>query len=630
MRDKGLNRPLHQPSGWRPRLAATTALVVLMLGFVAAQDQPPRFQSSVDVTSVDCTVVNSDGTPVLNLTPADFTVRVDGSSRRVLKADWISLSAAPADRRRSPEGYTTNETAAGGRLILIVIDRPNMRFGGFNFAREALDRFIDDLPPSDSVGVVGLGAGAPAVSFTTDHARVKRAMVTMAGQRDMLPVDMMNVLRNMLNGLIPIEGPKTVLLVSEGIVIPKTELAIVPELGRLAAAGRTTIYALRLDQQVADADQQASNNDPASSNPASGGASAQNGGFRQNLPDLPFPTGPAGARAPDRMLSGDGLSMIAAATGGPMFTAAIAANVALARIETELSGYYLLAVESAPLKSDGQTHKLDVRVAKSGVTVRAQRELAVRKAPAQNLSPDQRLLPAFNSPVMASALPLRVTTLSRRDPGKADVQLLIHAEIGNGYTALKTVTVGYLITDAQGRVVKQMAGVSPLHPLSEAAPSPLQLTTSVTIAPGEYTLKLAVADEDRLGSIARAFQAGPTQSGSFSLSDLFVGGPETAAAGALTVGSRVMHGFLQGYVEVDGTDVRFLHVTYEIAATPDGPALAADEVAPKLTNGRAVYNHVMPLRSVPAGAYTLRVRISSPGGPLKTLTRGFEIPPSVP
>src|SRR5262245_23501961 len=69
--------------------------------------QPPRFQTSVEVTPVDVTVVDDRGRPVADLTPADFNVRIDGNPRRVVSAEWVSLVTAPsaAPARPVPDGY---------------------------------------------------------------------------------------------------------------------------------------------------------------------------------------------------------------------------------------------------------------------------------------------------------------------------------------------------------------------------------------------------------------------------------------------------------------------------------------------------------------------------------------------
>jgi hypothetical protein len=78
----------------------------------AGADQPPRFRTSVEVTSIDVAVVDGQGKPLLNLTPADFAVRVDGKPRPVVSAEWVPLaSSAPESKplTRVPEGYSSNE-----------------------------------------------------------------------------------------------------------------------------------------------------------------------------------------------------------------------------------------------------------------------------------------------------------------------------------------------------------------------------------------------------------------------------------------------------------------------------------------------------------------------------------------
>ena len=96
---------------------------------------------------------------------------------------------------------------------------------------------------------------------------------------------------------------------------------------------------------------------------------------RQNGCRISLPAGPAGDRGPDGVEAGGELEAVAAATGGAMFTIAMNADRALARIESELSGYYLLGVESAAADGDGKPHSLRVEVSRRGVTVRAGRSL---------------------------------------------------------------------------------------------------------------------------------------------------------------------------------------------------------------------------------------------------------------
>jgi len=170
-----------------PFLFLLCGLCVLCGFFLSAQQQPPpkpSFQSSVEVTSLDVTVVDDKGHPLQNLTPDDFVVKIDGGARRVVTAEWVPLAAAAgAAAPAPPDGYSTNDSASGGRLIVIAIDQPNIRFGGAIGIAKAANAFVDRLSPSDRVAVAGIGVGAPATVFTSDRARVKQAISRMVGQK---------------------------------------------------------------------------------------------------------------------------------------------------------------------------------------------------------------------------------------------------------------------------------------------------------------------------------------------------------------------------------------------------------------------------------------------------------------
>src|SRR5262245_19093333 len=100
--------------------------VVAIAATAYSQQSPqggqPVFRSSIEVTSLDVGVVDKDGKPISDLAPADFVIQIDGAPRRVVSAEWVSL-AAPAKPAAAPPppGFSSNENATGGRLILIVI-----------------------------------------------------------------------------------------------------------------------------------------------------------------------------------------------------------------------------------------------------------------------------------------------------------------------------------------------------------------------------------------------------------------------------------------------------------------------------------------------------------------------------
>lgn len=366
------------------------ALILALSVCVTAQAQNrPQFRSGVEVTSIDVTVLDNRGHAIPDLNPAEFLVRVDGVPRRVVSADWISRTSNTSGRSTvppSPKGSGSTE-AGSGRLILIVIDQPSIRFGGAIGHRAAINKFIDRLQPSDRVGVVNLGVGGKSVTFTTDRAKAKQVLSKSVGGVPYPPStktpgeQTFNTLQTLIDDLRSIDAPKTLVLVSQGLLFSAEARPSFAGLERLAAAARTRIYALRLDdrasnilQKTPDALREPSTSlglEPPAAPPAQEGRGARS----RELPDVPLPAGPAGDRGAQGMEAGGELYAVAASTGGAMLTVVMTADAALARIESELAGYYLLAVESAVTDGDGRPHSLRVEVGRPGTIVRAARYL---------------------------------------------------------------------------------------------------------------------------------------------------------------------------------------------------------------------------------------------------------------
>ena len=160
-------------------------------------------------------------------------------------------------------------------------------------------------------------------------------------------------------------------------------------------------------------------------------------------------------------------------------------------------------------------------------------------------------------------------------------------------------------------------------------PSALQFTAGSSLAPGDYTLRLAVADGARVGSVEHRFQAKLPETGAVKLSELMAGGP-TAVRELLnpTIGYTVAFGSVHGYLEAYGDMAEAVTVKYEIATAPATPALIEADVAGRLFgDDRMIFTHVMPVQQLPSGSYVLRAKVSAAGRPLTTLTRPFEVPP---
>ncbi len=391
---------------------AVAVVVLLTTRPGAAQQQPPRFTSSVEVTSVDATVVDERGRPIMGLGPDDFTVRIDGNVRRVLTAQWVSLATDRSGPAIAvPEGYSSNENATGGRLIVIAVDQPNIRFGANQAITRAAGAFLDRLSPSDRVAVTGFGLGAPVTPFSGDRERSKRALARMTGQRQSRRMDSGSVsvaeaqaidrgdrttlqavqdrecnpanfprnpaaldqcraeveaqaqqiaqderanqtqtlsgLRDLLTGLRSLDAPKTLILITEGFVL--SDPSYVVEVGSLAAAARTGMYALKLEREMFD---------------------ASDGRMPANM------TG-------DRMALFEGLDTLVSAARGAVFPITGSGAAVFERIEAELSGYYLIGVESDARDRDGKPHQVKLDVSRRGVTLRTRRQVVNAPADAK-------------------------------------------------------------------------------------------------------------------------------------------------------------------------------------------------------------------------------------------------------
>jgi len=627
----------------------------------AQPPQEPRFQSSVEVTSLDISVVDDRGKPIEGLTPADFTVRVDGNPRRVVTAEWVPLAAPAASAEPvapPPDGYSTNEGATGGRLIVMAIDQPNIRFGGAMAIQKAAQAFIDRLAPSDRVAVAGFGIGAPATPFTSDRERIKKALSRMVGQRqlgrsvdvghnialveaqaiergdrDMLEQvqlrecltagnapgaqemcrnqveiearsyafdvnrdadSTLQTLRDLFNALRTIDAPKTLILISEGFVL--NDEALIIELGGMAAEARTSLYALRLENEMFE------------------------------ISDSRMPINPFA----DRQARSEGLELLAGAARGTLFTVTGTGQPLFERIESEISGYYLLGVESDPKDKDARTHNVRIDVQRKGSIVRSRRHVintATDRRVRAARSPRQAVGMALGSPLLASALPLRVASFALQGPERDKVQLLIHADVGSDYAGSKVVSLGYMISDKDGRLVDSKAVDMRLLPVLPGVPSPLQFTSGASLPPGDYTIKLAAVESERIGTVEHTIHAALPSSGSVTLSELMVGGPlESGQLLTPTIGYQINFGAVHGYVEAYGTGTDGITMEYEVATAPDAPALLNADVPPhQVSDSRIIFTKVLQAQQLPPGKYVLRAILSSDGKSIKTLTRGFEI-----
>ena len=632
-------------------------MVFVMATSVAAQ-QPPRFQTTVDVTSVvDVAVVDESGRPITGLGASDFNVWIDGEARRVLNAEWVAVvdnAKEQADGVIVPEGFSSNENFGGGRLIVIAVDQPGIRFGGSTQMMRTLTSFIDKLLPSDRIAVVGFGPGAPTLSFTSDLNKAKQVVSRMTGGKqpgapttyslglgeslsilrgelgmldgavarecaNMAPrsyqlsvcstgvkddahqiareaLEQANTtitgLNDLLISLREIDAPKTVVLISEGFVVNDYE-AFADQAGVLAAAAKASLYVLHLNEASFDSN--------------------------------------SGRRPPsaieDRRIGVLGLEAMAKVARGDMFTINGAGTGVFDRIHAEISGHYLIGIEPDRRDYDGKAHSIRIEVPWNGAIVRARRKLLNVAPPVDRRSPSERVAAGLKSPLPLATLPLRVATFALQGPETGKVQMLVHADVGRDFSGPRRMAVGYSILDESGQEVEGRRLDSRLTPAMNGVPSALQFAAGASLLPGTYTLRLAAADGDRIGSVEHHFTAGLAQLNGVTLSDLIAGGPTTVREFlSPTVGYTVSFGSVHGYMEAYGDQVDAVTVKYEIASAANSAALIETDVPGRLFgDDRMIFTRVIPVRELPPGRYVLRAKVSVAARPLETLTRPFEV-----
>jgi VWFA-related protein len=382
----------------------------------------PRFRAGVDVVLVEARVVDGSGQPITDLGPADFEVSIGGRRRTVVFAEFIQYGAgvtadeAGTDESPSPLTETAPRPSARSaasdrnptaptRVFVLAIDALSFTLGASRGVAAAAEEFVQGLQATDLVGLFTYPLG-PKVDPTIDHGRVMTALTEVTGQRSsagmgefrMSPAEVvdfatrgsrtpscpytfdcvleaqaaaiqfegmatvsLNMLRSLLTALGQVEGDRTVVLVSAGMVTSDRpggrpdvgELGI--EVGREAARHSIGIYTLFVDQSWIDS--------YLAELPGAGRGRtiAQAANQRRNSEIL--------ARWLDQFTGTAGGVLLEVRVGS--------GEVAFDRILRETSALYVIGVELAGSDRNGRVQDLSVRTRRSGAMVRSRSWIAV-------------------------------------------------------------------------------------------------------------------------------------------------------------------------------------------------------------------------------------------------------------
>lgn len=292
-----------------------------------------------------------------------------------------------------------------------------------------------------------------------------------------------------------IDGPKTLVLVSEGLLIDGRSGTALQAFAKKAEAARVTLYALQPQIPLMEA--------------GSGGG----------------PT--STSRNLDRQIGLDGLASAAVAARGAAFSITGTANFALTQIDKETSGYYLLAFERDDKDKNNERVPIDVKVNRAGFDVRARS--GVTPQPTTPTAPSSSA-PADPKAAIGDLIrwPLATTEIvmdadvyvTRRDPMLPNAQALVAMEFGADDAAISA--IGYEVTDVKGDGV--LDAFEPQPKIIARSNGRRLYVAALQLNPGVYTLKFAAIDaKGRKGSVERRFAVIPAAVDAIRISDVIFG-----------------------------------------------------------------------------------------------------------
>jgi hypothetical protein len=299
----------------------------------------------------------------------------------------------------------------------------------------------------------------------------------------------------------------------------------------------------------------------------------------------------------------DGLENLAGVTGAQVLVLAAAGENALNRIALETSASYVAAFDPEPNERNGQTHRLEVRVTRPDVTVRAGTQIPIARADARVA----RKGPANPRDLLREAtvhrdLPLRVAAFPSRDAAEK-VKVVALGELVDPSAKLTGAVVG--VYDAKGKLVAQSTA-----PSDALATMPLMF--AVVVPPGPYRVRLAATDgSGRSGTADCDVTAELVSAGALKLSSLLLG---SDAGGFKPLLQFKDEPSAMATFELYGKPPAQLPLKLELAATADGPALlqAAPAGSGTKDTDRFIVSGVFPIATLAPGDYVVRATVGTP------------------
>lgn len=557
------------------------------------------------------------------------------------------------------EGYFSTNTRAlsRGRLIVLIVDQGNIRSGHGREVMRSAVKFVDGLSPDDRVALIGIPGPGTYVDFTTNHERIREGLLATVGHAQPFQgrfhislseafataehsdaflraqvilrecggpmtaaqaiqceieveqecAQMVSHQRNqtqsslrgmtaVLQSLAAFEGPKSVIVISEGLVL-ENNTADADLVASVAADARASLDVMLLDIPSVDVTE------------------------RQR------PTTPR----EDRDMQVAGLEMIAAMSRGALHRIVASGDQAFVRIMRSMAGHYLLGVESRASDRDGKRHRIQVKSNRRGVTMYSRRGFLAPTSPAAT-SPADAVTRALRAPLTMNDVRMRVATWTYKEPGGSRVRLLIAAEVERASEQPLEYTTGIVLFNRDGKSIASTVEARKLS-TSDANSGVAVYAGSLLLDPGTYLLRLAVADsEGRMGSVERKLEAWQMNRDRMTLGDLLVGEAPTAGQMNLVpaIEPIVSNGRLAALMEIYAPNAPLLQdvkATFEVLPAENAKPVATGEmaiVAGPAADVRTIHG-LVNTAALPPGRYFARTTITQAGKAQGHFVRPFRV-----
>ncbi len=415
----------------------------------SVSQQQPTFRTGVEVVAIDVNIVDAAGRPIAGLKPDDFTVTVDRKPRRIASVQFVNYGVRlpqPAGGRgtsRPPSdtsmldalGAKPSASSAAGRNVMIVVDTDSMDVAYGQVALRAARAFLDELPPTDRVGVATIPRLPSSLEFNLDRAPARKALAAITTASNDLPVgeqrvglqeayDMERNDQTVIATAVARECKCTYLPNNSGAAGSSAaalatvenlnstpgglsvcsgtqmEICVVPLLmfaHQTALAGhmqaQRSLDALsELGKSLARIDgpktvvlvtgglgvpETTTSFDPLEPAMATGQITL----YTLYIEQMAFgqvkrPLSPT--FADDERMFLYGIDNVTAQANGTLIQATGKVETAFERVATEMSGSYLLGIEVEPSDRDGRPHQVSVKVNRPGVEVRARKRYVIQ------------------------------------------------------------------------------------------------------------------------------------------------------------------------------------------------------------------------------------------------------------